>query len=153
MSDDIVDELENVEQAIGRIEDAVGKVELAVKDKVSTVQAVLYIVIGVWLVSLPGQIWHAKWRYALAYGVSSDNVQVSDHPHDCNFWAAPLGEKYCHYERTVSTVRWGTSTTGNPIISYDEGKTWSVFTPNPHNKVPQYSTVKEVYITWDKKDD
>ena len=68
------------------------------------------------------------------------------------FLAAPLGEKYCHYERTVSITRWGTSQANTPIVSYDDGKTWSSFDP-AGEKVPQYSTVKAVYIGWEKKED
>jgi hypothetical protein len=92
--------------------------------------------IGVFLWSLPGRIWHAKWRYTTAYGIPSSQLYVQDKPHDCAFLAVPLGEKYCRYERTISTVRWAKSTEGNPIISYDEGKTWSNFDPTGES-VPQ----------------
>jgi hypothetical protein len=84
--------------------------------------------------------------------VSSDKVTVADKPHDCNFLAAPLGAKYCEYERSVLVVRWATSTSGTPIISYDDGKTWSVFTPEAGMTVPRQSTVKEVDISWSKKE-
>jgi hypothetical protein len=75
-----------------------------------------------------------------------------DKPHDCAFLAAPLGEKYCHYERSVSITRWGTSQTGNPIVSYDDGKTWDTFDPAGKD-VPRFPTVKEVYVGWEKKED
>jgi hypothetical protein len=67
--------------------------------------------------------------------------------------AAPLGEKYCHYERKVSIIKWAKSTTGDPIVSYDEGKTWSVFTPGADDKVPQYPAVVEVDISWEKAEE
>jgi hypothetical protein len=107
--------------------------------------------IGAFLWNLPGATWHAKWRYALSYGVSSDKVLVDNHPHGCAFLAAPLGEKYCHYDREVSTLRWGTSTTGNRLVSYDEGKTWSVVESDPTvTNWPQYNTVEAAYINWKK---
>lgn len=108
---DIVDALENVERAVERVEQAV-------KNKWSTAEWIGVGVIGCFLLwSLPGQIWHAKWRYALAYGVSTNKVDIANHPHGCSFFASPLGEKYCHYERTVSTVRWARSAgiSGGPV--------------------------------------
>jgi hypothetical protein len=132
---------------------AIERVERAVKDKTSTVTVIGWMLIGVFLWNLPGIIWHAKWRYALGYGVNSDKVTVDSLPHDCAFLAAPLGEKYCHYERVISTIRWATSTSGNPIASWDEGKTWTVFTPDAGTRVPRYDTVQEVYIAWKKVDD
>jgi hypothetical protein len=110
------------------------------------------MLIGAFLWSLPGTIWHAKWRYAATYDLPSTNVYVQDKPHDCAFLAAPLGDKFCHYERTVSITRWATSQTGNPVVSYDDGKTWITFDP-VGEKVPQYSTVKAVYIGWEKQQD
>jgi len=144
--------VEQVETAVERVETAVARVEAAVSGKWSTVQWAGAIFIGIFLWSLPGTIWHAKWRYAATYDIPSSQVYVQDKPHDCAFLAAPLGEKYCHYERTVSVTRWATSQTGNPIVSYDDGKTWSSFDP-AGEKVPQYSTVKAVYIGWEKKED
>jgi hypothetical protein len=137
---------------VGRVEMAVARVEAAVKNKWSTAQLVVAMFIGVFLWSLPGTIWHAKWRYAATYDIPSSQVYVEEKPHDCAFLAAPLGEKYCHHERTVSITRWATSQTGNPIVSYDDGKTWSSFDPAGEH-VPQYSTVKAVYIGWEKKED
>jgi hypothetical protein len=149
---DIVD-LDGVEDSIARVENAVERVEKAIKNKTSSIQLLLFAAIGVWLISIPGQIWHAKWRYALQYSLSSDKIYAGTAPHDCGFLTAPIGEKYCHYERVISTTRWATSTQGLPIISWDEGKTWNVFSPDAGEHAPQYSTVKEVSISWVKKDD
>jgi hypothetical protein len=161
--DDATDSLESavggVETAVGRVETAVeqvetavARVEAAVKYKWSTVHWVGVMFLGVSLWTLPGIIWHAKWRYAATYGIPSSDVFVQNKPHDCAFLAAPLGEKYCHYERTVSFARWATSQSGNAIVSYDDGKTWSSFDP-AGEKVPQYSTVKAVYMGWEKRED
>jgi hypothetical protein len=108
--------------------------------------------IGVFMWSLPGTIWHSKWRYSAAYDIPSSRVYVQDKPHDCAFLAAPLGEKYCHYELTVSITRWARTKDGSPIVSSDDGKTWTTFDPAGEN-VPQQSTVKAVYIGWEKKED
>lgn len=145
-SEDVVDALQNLESAVERV-------EKAIKGKSSTVSSLFFIFIIVVLFDYASDAWHSTWRYALTHGIDSDKVTVQPRPHDCNFLAAPLGEKYCHYERIVSTVRWATSTTGNPIESYDEGKTWSPFTPDANVKVPQYSTIEEVFVQWGKKED
>jgi hypothetical protein len=130
---------------------AIERVERAIKDKTSTAALIGYMCIGAFLWTVPGQIWHAKWRYALSYGVSGDKVIVDPHPHDCAFLAAPLGEKYCHYDRDVSSVHWATSQAGNPLASFDEGKTWTVVTnPDPSVTWPKYDTVTQVYISWKK---
>jgi hypothetical protein len=142
-SNDIVD-------AIERVESAVARVERAVKDKWSSATIIGWIFIAAFLWNVPGDIWHAKRRYALSYGLDYDKVFVDTHPHDCAFLAAPLGEKYCHYERAISTLRWATSTTGEAITSWDEGKTWTVFTPDAGIPVPKNSTVQQVYINWKK---
>jgi hypothetical protein len=153
IDDSFDDATGRIEASLGSVETAIERVEKAINDKWSTFQWIGIICIGIYLWSLPGQLWHSKWRYSAAYGVLESEVYVQDPPHDCTFLAAPLGEKYCHYERIVSFTRWATSTTGNPIVSYDDGKTWNTFNPPAGKAVPQLSTVKEVYIGWEKKDD
>jgi hypothetical protein len=137
------------------VQSAVEKVERAVRD--GSVPALLmyavWIVALSFLISLGGKAWHGKWRYAFQYDVSSNKVQFEQEPHDCDFLAAPLGRKYCHYEISVLTVRWATSTAGLPINSIDEGKTWNTFTPDASAKVPKSPTVEEVYVSWEKKAD
>jgi hypothetical protein len=144
---------DSFDDAADRIEAALGRVERAVNDKWSTAQWVGIILIGIYVWALPGRIWYSKWRYSEFYDVPENEVYVPDEPHDCTFLAAPLGEKYCHYERNVSITRWATSTTGNPIASYDDGKTWNIFDPPAGAQVPRVSTVKEVYVGWEKKED
>lgn len=53
-----------------------------------------------------------------------DKVIIEKKPHDCEFSAAPLGDKNCHYEKVMSKMMWSTSTKGDPIVSEDDGKTW-----------------------------
>jgi len=95
-------------------------------------------------------LWYSKWRIALAWDVPTEKVFKDNKPHDCSFFAAPLGEKYCHYQVEFSTLRWATSTTGNPIASLDEGKTWDIFTPDAGVSVPKMSTIQQVYVFWKK---
>jgi hypothetical protein len=146
MSEDIVDALE-------RVEDAVGRVETAVKEKWSTVQWIVLILVGTFLWSLPGRIWHSRWRYKEFYNIDDSKIHVDAVPHDCAFFSAPLGDKYCHYERVVQITRWSSNQYGYPFISYDDGKTWEHFSPPENVKVPAESTVEEVNISWEKKED
>jgi hypothetical protein len=150
-TDDYETRSQSVVDAIEAVESAVAKVEAAVKEKWSSAVIVGWMILGAFLWDVPGNMWHSKWRCAATYSISSDNVVVEKHPHDCAFLAAPLGEKYCHYDREVSTLRRGTSTTGNRLVSYDEGKTWSVVESDPAvTNWPQYNTVAVVYINWKK---
>lgn len=58
---------------------------------------------------------------------SYEQMTVSARPHDCEWGSAPLGDKHCHYDAQVQTVRTTIATDGKtPLVSYDEGKTWSV---------------------------
>jgi hypothetical protein len=111
------------------------------------------VLVGILIWYLAVDLWHAKWRYALAYDVDSEKVIIEKTPHDCAFLAAPLGTKYCHYDREVSTVRWATSMSGNPIVSYDDGKSWTPFTPDSSVTVPKSDTVEKVYVSWKKIDE
>jgi hypothetical protein len=134
--DDVVSKLEDIEQAIKNKLDLSG----------------LWIVPFIWaLFWCSDAVWHSKLRYSLQYNVNLSKVTIDDKPHDCEFLTAPLGEKHCDYETSVSTIRWATSTTGQPIASYDEGKTWATFTPNAAVRVPQYPTIEGVYVIWQKK--
>jgi hypothetical protein len=45
----------------------------------------------------PGRAWYV-WRYS----VSPKNVLIDPQPHDCEFMAAPVGNKYCHYDKMVN---------------------------------------------------
>lgn len=153
MDDEYDDEIgDRVDDSTNEIVSAVARVESAVREKWSSLQWLVWAIVVYYIFSLIGDVWHSKWRYAVNYGVSEQDVSIDDEPHDCAFLTAPLGNKYCHYERAVFTVRWATSQAGQPIASYDEGKTWTVFDP-AGRVVPQYSTVEEVHIGWDKKDD
>jgi len=91
--------------------------------------------------------WHSKARYAMQYGVAYDKVYKSNKPHDCDFLAAPIGEKNCHYDADVQkkSVRTAVTTTGNPIVSYDNEQNWYLNDSNPPAK-PESS----VTVAWQK---
>jgi hypothetical protein len=88
---------------------------------------------------------NSKWGVSMLNGV--EYSQTPDKPHDCEWEAAPLGNKYCHYEADVVKMITGQdTTTGRPTISYNNGKTWSW-------NDGEYPTKAQSYITWVKKQD
>jgi hypothetical protein len=112
----------------------------------------------IWIgVSFYGYLSRARWlneiRYSSWYNVSTERVkQLEDKPPtDCDFFRAPIGFKGCTYEKTVSVekaITGNDTRTNRPIVSYDEGKTWTwndEGTPVLPNKT--------VYVTWRKVDD
>jgi hypothetical protein len=145
-------DLDDIEYAVDEVRDAVTRVEAAVKAVPSVIGWVFVGALVAFGIDLISTAWHSKLRYSIQYDVATGKITVEKEPHDCNFFAAPIGNKYCEYERSVLVVRWATSTSGTPIISYDDGKTWSAFTPDAGVTVPQQSTVKEVDISWSKKE-
>jgi hypothetical protein len=42
-----------------------------------------------------------KNYYAKRYHVKMERVYVQPEPHDCEWSKSPLGNKYCHYDKTV----------------------------------------------------
>jgi hypothetical protein len=45
----------------------------------------------------------SAWAYSMEY--DTDNVYLADRPHTCEWGKAPLGNKYCHFDRVVETVK------------------------------------------------
>jgi hypothetical protein len=64
-----------------------------------------------------------KYRLALKYGLTEDEVFMDPKPAGCDFTDAPLGDKHCHFEQDVNVVR-------------------DCLTPN--------CPVKRVYVSWHK---
>jgi hypothetical protein len=144
-------DLEDIETEIS---DAANRVIAAINARPNYLTTLFWIVVVFSLISwVPDVTWYSKARYSLQYSTDLSKISTSKIPHDCGFLTAPLGLKFCHYEREVSTVRWATSTTGDPIVSYDDGKTWTTFTPDDPKAVPKASTIEQVMVSWDKKDD
>lgn len=116
-------------------------------------------------------IWQPKWFQKWWTGVQegTQNIVMLPKPHDCEFSTAPLGEKHCHYDKVIQKVMWAKSTKGEPIRSYDGGKTWYPHIPGqcyadqtfdcpeqfdpPRNDVPMYPTVTGITVGWTKVED
>ncbi|MFZ0334751.1 MAG: hypothetical protein WAN10_03870 [Candidatus Acidiferrales bacterium] len=75
------------------------------------------ICFGCWL-----WFWPKAW-YEVKYQISADHVFIDPEPHDCDFMKAPLGNKYCHFEKIV--------------------------TLSPENS----ANPTDVYVTWEKVED
>lgn len=102
-------------------------------------------------------------RRGSPYAVSPGRIQIEPKPTDCDFMRAPLGEKGCHYDETVTAYnaegdvvggdnapRYSNDTkTGKPIISWDNGKTWEWLAAD---HVPD-QTIKTLQVTWHKVTD
>jgi hypothetical protein len=151
--DTINESVEDVGNEVRALQGSVQKLHETVKDRSGWLQSIGAVVVVVWLLSLAGDLWHSKWRYAVQYGVDAADVIVQKKLHDCEFLSAPVGDKQCHYDVSVSTIQWSTSSSGAPIQSYDEGKTWESFSPDPAKKVPRTPTVQSVFVVRTKIDE
>ena len=70
-----------------------------------------------------GWLDESEFRFRMQYDAEAT---VREKPHDCEFWAAPVGKKYCSYKPAPKFVIYSTDVEkGDPIVSYDEGKTWA----------------------------
>ena len=116
--EDVCDRLDNIESAIQ---------DSHHERKHNEWSSVIGGILLVWVVwwAIPAA-WHSKVRYMIQYSVDYSEVHEDVRPHDCDFLKAPLGDKNCHYERTVSTIRTGRDqASGRSTVSFDDGKTWS----------------------------
>ncbi len=43
-------------------------------------------------------------NYATQYDVPVERVSIQPKPHDCEWGKAPLGEKYCRFEKIVNRL-------------------------------------------------
>lgn len=125
------------------------------KDEKNQVTEALFILFVIWLVIagldyLSYARWINKLRYSAWYSVEPSQVQQSQDkpPSDCDFLKAPIGGKSCHYDKTVTYEHIITKrdiNTNRPIVSYDEGKTWS-WNDGDYPVSPS----KTVYVSWQK---
>ena len=58
------------------------------------------IVLCIWVI-LPDS-WTDKIRYSVEDSIDMAQVHRADVPTDCDFMHAPLGNKDCHYKKTVT---------------------------------------------------
>ena len=66
------------------------------------IPCVLFIVVSSSLTVIFPQ---SPWAYAMQYNTDSENVLIDGKPHDCAFLKAPIGSKYCHFEKIVVTQK------------------------------------------------
>jgi hypothetical protein len=112
---------------------------------------------------LPNRWTDPIW-YSSAYQINGNQVHYRPKPTDCDWSRAPLGDKECHFKKTVTAYNTDgypvagdyaplynkDRDSGKPIVSYDEGKTWQAWpadTPLPDLKVHR------VEIDWMKVPD
>ncbi len=149
MSDD--DDFEDHGHTLEDVCDRLDQIEEAVKANHSNLGWVLGIVL-VWF-ALAGfsDLWNSKLRFSMFYSVDYDQVTIQKKPTDCDFFHAPIGDKDCHYEKVVGTVRVRSDNSDLArysvnYVSFDEGKTWTVDDAHPPTK-PQ------VVVSWEKMED
>ena len=142
-----------VVEAIGEVQIAVHRVEKAIEKKFSIVQFFISVIVILFFWSLAKDAWYSKWRLGWAYGVPAENVQLEKAPNDCKFLAAPIGEKYCHYNREITTIRWSRSKMGEAIESYDGGVSWTRFNPPAGAEVPWTPAIHGVRLVRNKVDE
>jgi len=70
------------------------------------IPVVLFMILGSHITSIFPE---SPWAYALQYNTQSEYVVIDPKPHDCEFDKAPIGNKYCRFEKTVTTERKATA--------------------------------------------
>lgn len=131
--------------------DRLDSIEAAIRASRSDFSWVVLVILG-WLAIVGlGDLWNSKMRYSWWYDVNSDQVTIEKKPTDCNFFRAPMGDKGCHYDRRVSTLRVKTvyldlQRGSVNYFSFDDGKTWIVDDAKPPTK-------PEVVVSWEKVED
>lgn len=114
----------------------------------------LVIVAAVLYVGTSGALRIAVWiwpasEFAEAMYYSGDDdlknaaIKIYPMPHDCEFLTAPIGDKHCHYEKQVATVRIRIQS-NNRQFSIDDGNSWQKAQP---------SDKPTVLISWQKAED
>jgi hypothetical protein len=146
-------DLDDVVDAVNEVGSAVERVHGEVSGRYSWVWVLLIYWIG-W--GFYTSIWESKLRYSIFYQVSSENVQIQNEPHDCEFLKAPVGKKYCHFDKSVNefvqagdVTKFGTdNATGRPVVSEDGGKTWKW--NDGTDKLSPTSAQKSVVVSYSK---
>jgi hypothetical protein len=152
---DLLDIVQEIGELRGEIVSAIKSLEKTIQSRPTYAHAVFrwlwvgLVIFG--LVGLVGDAWNSKFMLAARYGAPTANITIEDEPHDCDFMRAPLGEKGCSYSKRVtsSTVTYGHDTnTNRPIVSYDDGKTWSW----SDGYTGLFGQSRYVVVSWEKKE-
>jgi hypothetical protein len=71
------------------------------------------------VVDMFDDVWYSKLRYSTQYGAEFSQITKSRKPQDCEFMAAPIGNKSCHYEPQVWAITTGfDKASGRRIVTY-----------------------------------
>lgn len=118
------------------------------------VSGVVWLIVGFNVIYWADEAWNSHWLYKLWYQVTEDMLYVPSKPIDCDFLAAPIGRKGCHYEKTEAITKIGLSQDGKtPMMSEDGGKTWHPFAIDPNQVIPRTPKVTSVIVGWNKVGD
>jgi hypothetical protein len=139
--DDVVDAVNELEGTVRELKHAVQTRPSFAHAAVAMVCAVLlWVVVGSWIRDL----WNSKFFLSLRYNFPTSQITIEEKPHDCDFLQVPLGGKGCSYVRDIEEVRTGTNSSGEHLVTYDGGKTWThIDDPN------QIKT--GVFVVWTKR--
>jgi hypothetical protein len=104
------------------------------KTTASIVVIPLLFVSVVWLAAIcaPHIFPESEWAYVGRYSTSAKYVMIEKEPHTCEWSKAPLGNKYCHFDKVVTVD-------GDASIKM----AWPVGVLIEHNS-------PRVYVTWEK---
>ncbi len=80
--------------------------------------AVLFVFIGSYITAVFPQ---SPWAYAIQYNTEAEYVVIDPKPHDCEFDKAPIGNKYCHFDKIVTTKNGDESVNHKSLVMV----TWS----------------------------
>ena len=95
---------------------------------------------------------HSRLRYALQYSLKLGSVSKDKKPRDCDWLRSPLGNKDCHFEVKIETIKEGFDEHGAPVVSYDDGATWNPADgiDKPYPLAAKVPTIRSVNISWEK---
>lgn len=83
--------------------------------------------------------------YSQEYKLKKERIAIEREPHDCEFWRAPVGKKYCSYEKKISAC-------GPPKNApAAEQAQWKCVDDGDVDT--KLASVGVVYISWEKKQD
>jgi hypothetical protein len=83
----------------------------------------VFLKYGALLIGMEWYGWDSAKAYALWYDVPVSRVAADKKPHDCDWGAAPLGNKNCHYEANVRAILVKLDGAGMPyLVSYRRGR-------------------------------
>ena len=131
-------------------------------DWIGAISILFLIGIGCGFFFLLPNKWTDPIWYSLQYQADWNQVETESKPTECDWGRSPIGGKGCHFKKTVYALnaagervggddapQYGQSTTGKPIVSWDNGKTWDWYS---ESAAPDMR-VARVLITWIKVTD